>query len=258
MERKMINQKIEMTKFSTLQEWLDIQHQEYLNEWKNVGTLYHSTEYIVLANILYHDCLIAKIGKYPLKRPGKESISSIIWFSRNKRFGSNFRKTSSDKSHIRFVVDGSKLSNNYEILPFRNTDFYNDNRNTIEKFINNFGLNRNDIDEQAEVIFDNDVKYFIYNYVQKIEMYFDIKYFIYDFLLPLITIRDVGFKRKSELNELITSTFNHSNETFEKTIHIILDNSYNLTKDVQKIISIINNFYRLNIKPQNIMKIEVL
>ena len=236
------------------------QYEKGLNEWKNVGIIYHSTTYNNLVNILYDDYLESKIGRYPIIRQNKYSFSSIIWFSRNKNFGYNFRRTN-NSSDIRFVVDGSKLSNNYEILPFRNTAFYEEIKNNfqvINMLRNELGMTLSDIDEQAEVIFDKDINNFITNYVQKIEIHFDIRRFI-DFLDSLIKIKDKHYKGIYELNNALSSTFKvKMSEKIEDTLKLILNGSYNLTNIIQKIISIINDFYKLNIRQHNISKIEVI
>ena len=51
---------------------------------------------------------------------------------------------------------------------------------------------------------------------------------------------------------------NIDTSNFYNVIKCILNDGYNLTQDVRKIISLINNFYRLNIKSQIINKIDVV
>ena len=119
----MINQKIEMTKFSTLEEWLDIQHQEYLNEWKNVGTIYHQTSLRSFLQIISNNTLVC--GR-----------SYNVSFTRNFNY-----EVEHTNGCIKLVVDGDKLSDHYKINPisnFGNTDEYEEMVNRDILFFNRY------------------------------------------------------------------------------------------------------------------------
>jgi len=97
--------------------------EQFLNESKQVGILYHYTYYEALVAILTSGKLLSgENDKYAsLANP----ISDIS-FTRNKNFHKTRAKLVSGPPHCRLVIDGDKLSNSYSIQPYAQKGFSKD------------------------------------------------------------------------------------------------------------------------------------
>lgn len=78
-----------------------------LNEAKEVGILYHYTTFKNLMNIIFENTLR---GEY-------ENYDAVSFTRRNDLHKANW----SDKAQVRLVINGDKLSENYEIVPVQMT-----------------------------------------------------------------------------------------------------------------------------------------
>jgi hypothetical protein len=96
--------------------------EEFLNESKQVGILYHYTYYEALVKILESGKLLSGLND-------KGSIAnpvSDISFTRNKNFHKTRAKLVSGPPHCRLVIDGDKLSNTYSLQPYAQKGFVKD------------------------------------------------------------------------------------------------------------------------------------
>jgi len=84
---------------------------DILKEGKQVGVLYHWTDFIGSLNIISQDFLKGYLTD-------TFSNQSAISFTRDKNFYKGKNKLAV-KPEIAFVIDGDKLSNNYKIQPFQ-------------------------------------------------------------------------------------------------------------------------------------------
>jgi len=82
-----------------------------LNEGKQVGLLYHWTDFMGSMNIISQDFLKGYLTDTFREQPA-------ISFTRNKNFYKGKNKLAT-KPEICFVIDGDKLSNHYKIQPFQ-------------------------------------------------------------------------------------------------------------------------------------------
>ena len=88
---------------------------DLLKEEKQVGTLYHHTRYFNAANIL-------KTNELCSSREAYDDGMYAISFSRDSRLHGNFLSHEGG-DELRFVIDGSKLSERYKIRPFSDTGY---------------------------------------------------------------------------------------------------------------------------------------
>ena len=96
---------------------------QFLNESKQVGILYHYTYYEALVKILESGKLLSG---YNDKYGSPANPISDISFTRNKNFHKTRAKLVSGPPHCRIVIDGDKLSNNYSIQPYAQKGFVKD------------------------------------------------------------------------------------------------------------------------------------
>ena len=91
---------------------------DLLNEGKQVGILYHWTDFMGSMNIINQDFLKGYLTDTFKKQPA-------ISFTRDKNFYKGKNKLAT-KPEICFVVDGDKLSNHYKIRPFQDSKIKKD------------------------------------------------------------------------------------------------------------------------------------
>ncbi len=80
---------------------------QFIDEGKQVGTLYHFTSYVSMVQILKSNLVLKTF---------QMDIQPYVSFTRNKQFTSDTIST-----QVRIVVDGDKLSNKYSISPHADT-----------------------------------------------------------------------------------------------------------------------------------------
>jgi len=91
---------------------------DLLNEGKQVGTLYHWTDFMGSINIINHNFLKGYLTDTFTEQPA-------ISFTRDKNFYKGKNKLAT-KPEICFVIDGDKLSNHYKIQPFQDSKIKKD------------------------------------------------------------------------------------------------------------------------------------
>jgi len=124
---------------------------DLLNEFKQVGLLYHYTSEDNLKNILQSNQLKSSEENYM----GNDLY--FISFTRNKNFHKKDQKFNV-KTDYRITLDGDKLSNKYKLKPFAYRPGWNFTDNweydwlvdEPESIINNFFNATGDYDEQEE------------------------------------------------------------------------------------------------------------
>lgn len=82
----------------------------YLIESKQVGLLYHNTDYSGLRHILFHDILESNSSSREVSFTRDKNYTSVIGYDRT--------------FNIQIVVDGNKLSNTYKIKPVADSNKY--------------------------------------------------------------------------------------------------------------------------------------
>ena len=88
---------------------------ELLQEAKQVGTLYHHTRYYNAANIL-------KTSELCSSREAYDDGMYAVSFTRDADFHGNFLSNKGG-DQCRFVINGDKLSNNYKIRPYAESEW---------------------------------------------------------------------------------------------------------------------------------------
>lgn len=107
-------------------------YNEFINEEKQVGTIYHYTSLQNFFSIIKDDELLST---------GPDSISQhFISFTRNKNLHKNTKINSLSGMTIAFEVDGTKLSNKYKIHPIN--------------FFNKLGKNKHPDEDEERLEFD--------------------------------------------------------------------------------------------------------
>jgi hypothetical protein len=136
---------------------------DLLNEYKNVGVLYHFTNIPSLNSIIKDNKLISSSYlSRSIRKKGEEN--KTISFTRNKDLG--FKEDiylGAGTPNVRIMIDGDKLSNNYKIEPF---NFFN--------FKTKHSPSDLEAEEEERVIFNKDsIKDYIDNF-DKYVIYYDI------------------------------------------------------------------------------------
>lgn len=88
---------------------------EVLKEAKQVGTLYHFTDYEAAKNIV-DDGLKLKVATKPTGLEKTPDYAKYVSFTRNKDL-----KSPTIYREVRFKVDGDAMSNRYKVEPFADT-----------------------------------------------------------------------------------------------------------------------------------------
>jgi hypothetical protein len=101
---------------------------DLLKEAKQVGILYHYTNYDSAIKIVAQDQLKSDYAVDSTKDNLKYNIS----FTRNKNFATVKRSLMSGAPRVRFTVDGDKLSDKYKIEPFAQKGFEKAKKNSFE------------------------------------------------------------------------------------------------------------------------------
>jgi hypothetical protein len=120
--------KAELNEIRKLQKLAGILTESFIDEAKQVGTIYHYTTYKNAVSIIDQDKLIADHTNDATNSNPKYAIS----FTRNKNFASTQRTLLPGTPRVRFIVDGDKLSNKYKIEPYAQKGFEKSDKNSFE------------------------------------------------------------------------------------------------------------------------------
>lgn len=120
--------KSEINEVQRLQKIAGILTESFIDEAKQVGTIYHYTTYLNALSIIEQDKLIADHAVDSNNSNPKYNIS----FTRNKNFASSKRNLVSGTPRVRFIIDGDKLSNKYKIEPFAQKGFEKGEKDSFE------------------------------------------------------------------------------------------------------------------------------
>jgi hypothetical protein len=97
-----------------------MEFKEYLEEWKQIGVVYHFTTEYHIEKMVDSELL----SKYGLDKFEMISYNGVISLTRNPRLAENPLGDISKRNgfYVRINIDGSKLSNKYKIRPLRGLD----------------------------------------------------------------------------------------------------------------------------------------
>lgn len=120
--------KVELNEVQKLQKIAGILTESFIDEAKQIGTIYHYTTYKNAISIIEQDKLISDHAVDSTNDNPKYNIS----FTRNKNFASVKRNLISGTIRVRFTIDGDKLSNKYKIEPFAQKGFEKGEKDSFE------------------------------------------------------------------------------------------------------------------------------